>query len=117
MLTAAASFSTARAAPLTASRPRRCTVEIAAALLPHPAKAKTGGEDAFFLTKGGFGVFDGVGGWAAKGIDAGEFSRTLATLTAEQFEDDADVELAAALDASGNERSTFVDGSNDARRA
>ncbi|KAK4355266.1 hypothetical protein RND71_024237 [Anisodus tanguticus] len=47
--------------------------------LPHPAKAKTGGEDAHFictLTQA-IGVADGVGGWADLGIDDGLYAREL----------------------------------------
>ena len=46
--------------------------------VPHPAKAATGGEDAFFFDDrlGTFGVADGVGGSAREGmVDPGEFSR------------------------------------------
>ena len=101
LLTAAASsFSTAAASScLSAARPaRRCAVEVAAALLPHPAKASSGGEDAYFVSQGTFGVFDGVGGWVSKGIDAGHFSRALATRTAAYLEERTDMELAVALD-------------------
>ncbi|KAK6774192.1 hypothetical protein RDI58_029431 [Solanum bulbocastanum] len=47
--------------------------------LPHPAKAKTGGEDAHFICDPAqaIGVADGVGGWADLGIDAGEYAREL----------------------------------------
>ncbi|XP_015061529.1 probable protein phosphatase 2C 55 [Solanum pennellii] len=47
--------------------------------LPHPAKAKTGGEDAHFIhdPAQAIGVADGVGGWADLGIDAGEYAREL----------------------------------------
>ncbi|XP_059277260.1 probable protein phosphatase 2C 55 isoform X1 [Lycium ferocissimum] len=49
--------------------------------LPHPAKAKTGGEDAHFICGPAqaiaIGVADGVGGWADHGIDAGEYAREL----------------------------------------
>jgi len=62
-------------------------VESSAAMLPHPAKAHTGGEDAFFIQERGcvFGVFDGVGGWATQGVDAGAFSRALATKSSRWF--------------------------------
>lgn len=46
-------------------------------LLP---QADKGGEDAFFVSSaglGGFGVADGVGGWAADGIDPALYSRAL----------------------------------------
>uniref|UniRef100_M4BT57 Protein phosphatase n=1 Tax=Hyaloperonospora arabidopsidis (strain Emoy2) TaxID=559515 RepID=M4BT57_HYAAE len=45
--------------------------------LPHPQKRATGGEDAWFIGNNIVGVADGVGGWARKGIDSGEYSRTL----------------------------------------
>jgi protein phosphatase PTC7 len=48
--------------------------------LPHPAKAATGGEDAFFVTDargGAAGVADGVSAWANEGIDAALYSRSL----------------------------------------
>ncbi|XP_019256690.1 PREDICTED: probable protein phosphatase 2C 55 isoform X2 [Nicotiana attenuata] len=47
--------------------------------LPHPAKVKTGGEDAHFIygPAQAIGVADGVGGWADLGIDAGEYAREL----------------------------------------
>ena len=52
------------------------------AVLPHPEKAR--GEDSFFINDGGyFAVFDGVGGWASMGVDAGAFSRSLAANTAD----------------------------------
>nr|CCA25952.1 hypothetical protein SELMODRAFT_79882 [Albugo laibachii Nc14] len=46
-------------------------------MIPHPQKQATGGEDAHFLSDIMVGVADGVGGWARKGIDAGEYSRSL----------------------------------------
>lgn len=51
--------------------------------IPHPEKAKKGGEDAFFVQQQALGVFDGVGGWASVGVDAGLYSKELARLTAE----------------------------------
>lgn len=50
--------------------------------IPHPEKADKGGEDAFFIQKNALGVFDGVGGWASIGVDAGLYSKELARLTA-----------------------------------
>ncbi|KAM3299719.1 hypothetical protein ACQJBY_040961 [Aegilops geniculata] len=39
-----------------------------AAILPHPSKAATGGEDAYFIEHSGwFGVADGVGQWSFEG--------------------------------------------------
>ena len=47
--------------------------------IPHPSKAVTGGEDAFFFDDnlGTFGIADGVGGSARDGVDPGEFSREI----------------------------------------
>ncbi|KAM3396407.1 hypothetical protein P3S68_005413 [Capsicum galapagoense] len=47
--------------------------------LPHPAKAKTGGEDAHFvcILTPAICAADGVGGWAGLGIDAGLYAREL----------------------------------------
>ncbi|GLE06903.1 hypothetical protein PINS_up016572 [Pythium insidiosum] len=45
--------------------------------IPHPQKRSTGGEDAWFVCSNTVGVADGVGGWARKGVDSGEYSRTL----------------------------------------
>lgn len=52
-------------------------LESGACGLPHPQKRATGGEDAWFISGNTVGVADGVGGWARKGIDSGEYSRTL----------------------------------------
>lgn len=41
-----------------------------------------GGEDAFFVLEHDMGVFDGVGGWAALGHDAGVFTRGFAEAVA-----------------------------------
>nr|CAB3476157.1 unnamed protein product [Digitaria exilis] len=49
-------------------------------LIPHPRKAKTGGEDAFFANSDAGGVFaiaDGVSGWAEKDVNPALFSREL----------------------------------------
>lgn len=57
--------------------------------LPHPAKAKTGGEDAFFISRagcGGFGVADGVGSWAADGVDAAAYAGGLMAAAADAVE-------------------------------
>ena len=65
-------------------------LEAAAKVIPHPAKAKSGGEDAHMILPatgegailGAYAVYDGVGAWANEGVDSGLFSRTLATQTA-----------------------------------
>jgi hypothetical protein len=44
-------------------------------LIPHPTKAKKGGEDAFVAAHDLMVVADGVGGWARSGIDPGLFSK------------------------------------------
>jgi len=70
-----------------ASGPRRgIRLDVAAVIMPHPDKERTGGEDAVFTLRNTFGVFDGVGGWADAGIDSGEFSRSLARHTAAAVE-------------------------------
>lgn len=49
-----------------------------AAMLPHPSKAWTGGEDAYFVAcENWFGVADGVGQWSLEGINAGLYAREL----------------------------------------
>lgn len=50
---------------------------VGGALQPHQDKKATGGEDAFFASNANkaFGIADGVGGWAASGIDPSEYSR------------------------------------------
>ncbi|KAM0894656.1 hypothetical protein ACQ4PT_024303 [Festuca glaucescens] len=49
-----------------------------AAMLPHPSKVLTGGEDAYFVAcDGWFGVADGVGQWSFEGINAGLYAREL----------------------------------------
>lgn len=56
----------------------------AGAVLPHPEKAETGGEDAFFVTshgQGAFGVADGVGGWNLEGVDPSRYSRCVHQLS------------------------------------
>ncbi|XP_062205108.1 probable protein phosphatase 2C 71 [Phragmites australis] len=46
-----------------------------AAILPHPSKVATGGEDAYFIScNGWFGVADGVGQWSFEGINAGLYA-------------------------------------------
>ncbi|XP_020595456.1 probable protein phosphatase 2C BIPP2C1 isoform X2 [Phalaenopsis equestris] len=48
------------------------------ALFPHPSKALTGGEDAYFVAcKNWFGVADGVGQWSLEGVNAGLYAREL----------------------------------------
>ena len=61
-------------------------LESSVVVLPHPKKVSTGGEDASFTCDGYYAVFDGVSGWASKGVDAGEFSRALAANTADALD-------------------------------
>ena len=82
-----------------ASGSRSCVLEAAAALLPHPEKAATGGEDAAFCGDGVYGVFDGVGGWASRGVDAGAFSRQLAAGTHAYLQRQPELGLEKALTA------------------
>lgn len=79
----------------------RCALDAASVILPHPQKADTGGEDAAFsdMTSSVFGVFDGVGGWSSRGVDAGAFSRSLAARTHAHLKADRDAALEAALTA------------------
>ncbi|CAL5377738.1 unnamed protein product [Camellia sinensis] len=47
-------------------------------LLPHPSKASTGGDDAYFIVgRNWLGVADGVSAWSEKGINPGIYSREL----------------------------------------
>lgn len=47
--------------------------------IPKSDKLKPQGEDSHFICaeKETFGVADGVGGWAKKGVDAGKYARAL----------------------------------------
>lgn len=57
----------------------RLHVVLGGSVLPHPAKADKGGEDAFLFDDKRclFGVADGVGGSAKNGVDPGAFSREM----------------------------------------
>lgn len=48
--------------------------------IPHRKNINLGGEDASFLQPRVIGVFDGVGSWKLKGIDAGLYSKECARL-------------------------------------
>lgn len=73
--------------------------------IPHPEKADKGGEDAFFVHNHALGVFDGVGGWASIGIDAGLYSKELARLTANYVANEGPAAVVDALkSATGNNR-------------
>ncbi|XP_072981042.1 probable protein phosphatase 2C 26 isoform X1 [Typha angustifolia] len=56
------------------------TFSVGTHLIPHPKKADTGGEDAFFVSSyngGVLAVADGVSGWAERNINPALFSREL----------------------------------------
>lgn len=44
-------------------------LRLGAAIFPHPSKQAHGGEDACFLSERAFGIADGVGSWASKGVN------------------------------------------------
>jgi len=53
-------------------------LESSAYQIPHPEKAYTGGEDAYFTHEdNAVGVADGVGGWASVGVDSSIYSNAL----------------------------------------
>lgn len=63
-----------------------------------PKKGKTnGGEDAYFVLSDSVGVFDGVGGWARHGVDAGIYARALAASTAAFLEEHGPAKIEEAL--------------------
>ena len=49
-------------------------------MIPHPAKAHKGGEDAMFASDNVLVVADGVGGWADQGVDPGLYSKKLCSI-------------------------------------
>lgn len=55
----------------------RYSFDYASHMIPHPAKAYKGGEDAIFTSKNVLVVADGVGGWADSGVDPGLYSKKL----------------------------------------
>ncbi|KAF5196754.1 phosphatase PTC7-like protein [Thalictrum thalictroides] len=56
----------------------RLSLSSSSAMLPHPSKALTGGEDAYFIAcQSWFGVADGVGQWSLEGVNAGIYAREL----------------------------------------
>lgn len=60
-------------------------------------RKKNGGEDALFIEEDAVGVFDGVGGWADYGVDAGIYARTLATVSAREVRKNGPKGVIAAL--------------------
>lgn len=70
------------------------SVRAGAAAVPHPQRVETGGDDAYFISvQEGvtiMGVFDGVGGWTAEGVDAGQYARKLAMYSRTAFEVDGE---------------------------
>lgn len=46
-------------------------------MMPHPAKARKGGEDALFVSDNILVVCDGVSSWSSQGVDPALYSRTL----------------------------------------
>ncbi|RNF12140.1 protein phosphatase 2C [Trypanosoma conorhini] len=67
--------------------------------VPHPSKAKNGGEDAFFVHTSGIGVADGVGGYARVGIDPAVFTRNVMRFTRQALDKDQNGGTITALDA------------------
>lgn len=53
-------------------------------MIPHPAKAHKGGEDAMFASDNVLVVADGVGGWADHGVDPGLYSKKLCSIIGEK---------------------------------
>lgn len=69
---------TARGAGSDADRAAEVHILAGGVNLPHPGKAATGGDDAFFTSTahgGAVGVADGVSGWSREGVDASLYSR------------------------------------------
>ncbi|XP_008672857.1 probable protein phosphatase 2C 1 isoform X1 [Zea mays] len=67
-------------------------LSIGAHLIPHPRKAASGGEDAFFANSDAGGVFaiaDGVSGWAEKNVNPALFSRELMRNSSNFLNDEA----------------------------
>lgn len=63
------------------AKPVALRLEMAACTMSDPRKGTQGGEDAFFISRrrNACGVADGVGAWMEQGIDAGIYSRRLAS--------------------------------------
>ncbi|KAF5218287.1 hypothetical protein ECC02_008787 [Trypanosoma cruzi] len=67
--------------------------------VPHPSKAKNGGEDAFLVHTSGIGVADGVGGYARIGVDPAVFTRNIMRFTRQALEKDQNRGTISALEA------------------
>ena len=97
--------SRAHSVALTPPLARRLHITFGSAVEPHPAKAKTGGEDAYFAcdASGSFGVADGVGGSKRAGSDPGLFSRQLLRYCSQhlQLQDGSSLRDAVAAAGSG----------------
>jgi len=70
-----------------------------ASALPDPKKANSLGEDAYFISPCGrhVGVADGVGGWRARGVDSGLFSRLLMSYCCQLLEESNTITSETAL--------------------
>ena len=75
-------FRTARAAPDHGRRQPSYHFAVGVGNRPHPDKTN-GGEDAFHAGHASLALFDGVGGWAEAGVDAGVYAKELAGLVTE----------------------------------
>ncbi|GAB0496862.1 hypothetical protein MMPV_008183 [Pyropia vietnamensis] len=85
-------------APPTATAAATAALTLASAAASSPAPYKKGaGEDAWFIVDDAAGVFDGVGGWASQGVDAGVYARALASGTAAGVRSRGPTGVAAAL--------------------
>lgn len=63
-------------------------IQFGTSMTPHPEKAHKGGEDACFVNSEGvfgFGVADGVGGWASLGVDPSKYSRAIMSFCKEEL--------------------------------
>jgi len=56
---------------------KKSYLESGSFVVPHPAKAYKGGEDAHFISENVIGVADGVGGWADSGVDPALYANKL----------------------------------------
>lgn len=80
-------------------------------VIPHPAKAARGGEDAFFSHPFAIGVADGVGGWNEAGVDPSKYSRSLVAGSLALLESPAASRDPKAIMSAGYARSRGIVGS------